>query len=343
MEIKDISEMCQEEKEVLEKIILDYHDFLDSLPFQVEQLQNLKKQEEEKTINLYDSIINYLEDKKKEDLEKINTFANENSEKLMELQSSITNRLEIAENLKLAYEDVRNTPNSYFFEVNDNYRSFLNEISSEGDISLDLKKFKLTNEDPNKLSMYLDKFSDIKTSQHYIILNYKNFSLSKRGSNNRSYKPNQLNPGTQANKQVYHTKMQSEGKRTPYEDTSSDHNQSITNKLKHQSMQVNEVLDTSEYAREYENKNQLRESYREKDKIGQDRYEKSNRYDVDESIDKPNMDYQQRGNEYSTEFKNSVNKLKKDLSKYENNEFLNSEPRSKQNPPKNSKITINIY
>jgi len=329
VEIKEISEKCLEVTEDLGKIFLDNQEYLEVIQDNITELQIKKKDEDKKVINLFDSIISFLEEKRKEALEGIQTIFSQNAHKLNEKQNLIISKMEQTESLKLSFENVLNSNAPKFFEVNSKFKNFLAELNSQTSNNFDLNEFKFVHEDTNKLMRYITNFADLKTKQKIISFAPKHFQLKRNISNVPSINNLSNNINNIANSNINshinsnnisstlnnNTNLSSGLLRKPYEDPllASNKGKIQSNKPKekkpHQVNNINDVLDTSEFANEY--------NYEENTpKINERNIDRNNDRNNDRNVIDKNTNPMQIQKNYNTEFSSNIDRLKKDLNKF---------------------------
>jgi len=328
IEIKEISEKCTEVDEELGKISTDNLEFIETIQENLKELQSKKKEESEKATHLFDSIISFLEEKKKEALDGIKTIFLQNSEKLNEKHNFILNKMEQAENLKLNFETVCTSNIPKFFDVNSKYKNFLSEQNAHSNLSVDINEVKFIHEDASKLMRYISNFADLKTKQKIINFIPKHYIPKKGNSNNFSNSnSNNINNNNHNNHLLNNqNQLVFSGLRKPYEDNLLpksreviDHRDIRENrgmrdvrdnnlqggkiqykpKSNKPQQQVNEVLDTSEFANEY---NQHEESPKKPDPLPRNNQNQTSASQIPKS--------------YNSEFSANIDRLKKDLNKF---------------------------
>ncbi len=217
--------------------------------------------------------------------------------------------------IKKNYENVSNSNTNKLFETNSKFKSLVSELNSQGNPNLVLTDFKFVHEDTNKLMRYISNFADLKTKQNVIAFNSKHFITKKAPIyvSNPNIHPNQSSPTNKANL----LQQPGSGLRKPYEENlmpnkSGKIQTKNPNKLQ---QQVNEVLDTSEFANEYNPEDNHprvdrdnRETREPRDPKGDSNYQR-NPMQVNQNTGQKN---------YSTEFNSNIDKLKKDLNRLNN-------------------------
>jgi len=193
IEIREVSEKCLEDINNIGKIVLDNNDFLKVISESMIEITNKKSEEEIKVNNMYDSIISFLEERKKDTLAGINTNYLQATKKLLEKQNFIESQIELADKLKEAYTiNMKSTTQANFQNLNDKYKKFITDLNSICG-SLDVNESLFFHDDTNKLIRHISNHSDLKTKQTFISFIPKHYSIKNRLSASNNHKEREYN------------------------------------------------------------------------------------------------------------------------------------------------------
>lgn len=140
----------------------------DILHDSLNDIKQNKINEEQKTVEFYDNIIKYLEEKKSEILENINIIFSQNAEKLSEKLDYFSLKMQDAEDLKSNVVSVMNGDSNKINEIINSFNQYLRETGDISKLNLDLIEYKFSHDDEDKLNKYLNNFGDLKTKQKLI-------------------------------------------------------------------------------------------------------------------------------------------------------------------------------
>lgn len=226
-EIKEIKDKCQEVLHDVERILNDNQHYVETLQDTLKEIKENKSTEEERVANLYDEVIKYLEEKKNEMFDSINSIFANNADKLSEKLDFFSSKMEDAEELKAHIVAVMNSSSNQINEVMQRYTQFMRETNDSNKLNLELVEFKFSHDDENKMIKYLNNFGDLKSKTKHIRFMPKgneNFSVA--------YSP-------QDNEDLQFKNMSIQNKKKNYESK-------VTANNKYPNLFQNEVLNTSE-------------------------------------------------------------------------------------------------
>jgi hypothetical protein len=146
-EIKEIKDKCAEIIDDVDKILGDNQHYVEILQQTLKEIKDNKASEEERVANLYEEVIKYLEEKKGEMFESINTMFATNADKLSEKLDHFSNKMEEAEELKAHLVAVMNNSSPLINEVLQRYTQFVKEASDVSKLNLELLELKFSHHD----------------------------------------------------------------------------------------------------------------------------------------------------------------------------------------------------
>lgn len=180
MDIKEISELCGELLEDVNKILENNQYYVEILQNTLKEIKDNKSQEEKRVINFYDELILYLEQKKEEYIDQVNSVFSTNADKLGEKLDNFSQKMEEAENFKTALTQIMNNQDNAYqiTELLIRYNSFLNPTENENN-KLDLIEYNFYHENDSKLSKFLNSSTELKQKQKIVRFIPKNNIQSK--------------------------------------------------------------------------------------------------------------------------------------------------------------------
>lgn len=203
LDVKEINEKCKEYIEDIERITDSNKKFYEMLQ-QIQDISvNNKTITENKVTDLYDKIIQYLNDNKNNLLSKIKELSNENENNLQQKQDYLINKIESGDNLTKELNSTSNSA-SKFNELADKYNTFIRDANDNTLQEVIVNEYNFSHNDENKIMKYLNEFGDLKskkkTYSNTIPINNENIlSLSSMIQNENLIIDNNDTPSTTTN------------------------------------------------------------------------------------------------------------------------------------------------
>jgi len=163
--------------------LVDNQTYVETLQQALKDIKDNKSAEEEKISNIYDEAIKFLDEKKNEMFENINTIFANNADKLSEKLDYFSTKMEDAEELKLSVVNIMENNNYQINDLLERYSQFTRENLDSTKLNLELTEYKFSHEDQNKLIKYLNNFGDLKSKLKIIRFFSKNNNVSSKTSN----------------------------------------------------------------------------------------------------------------------------------------------------------------
>jgi hypothetical protein len=174
IEIKEIKEKCAEIMKEVDKHLEDNQQFVETLRLTLNDIQNNKQTEIERVNNFYEEIEKFLEEKKIQTFDKIETMFNTNTENFSKQLNYFSTRMEDAEMIKAKLMEVMNDNSSKLVQTLGKYNEFVKESSDSLKFNMELFEYKFSHDDEAKLYKYLSNFGDLKTIKKNIRFTPKN-------------------------------------------------------------------------------------------------------------------------------------------------------------------------
>ena len=191
-DIKEIKERVEEYKTNIDAIIDITKNSLDKINFCLKQFKKIKDEQESKINNLYTKLIEYLNNKKNEDKEKLNNIF-ENNTKEIEKNIKIFNEIIEKGNFCTKLIEQIQKDNNIIFDIIKNYNNFYNLYQTKNNVD----KFEyiiFKNDNEKEIINYLNNITEIE--KKYEFMNYMPDEIKKNymeNENNNNYNKNELN------------------------------------------------------------------------------------------------------------------------------------------------------
>jgi len=170
IEIKEITEVCSEVMEDVNEILENNQHYVEILQTTLKDIKDNKSQEEEKVVGLFDGLIRFMEQKKEEYIDQINNVFSINADKLSEMLDLFSQKMEEADEFKLALSQMINNPDIAFqvVELIYHYENYIKSSEETGKNNLELIEYKFSNDSETKLSKYLSGIAELKQKQKLV-------------------------------------------------------------------------------------------------------------------------------------------------------------------------------
>lgn len=174
-EIKEINDKCTEILGVVDNVLADNQNYVETLRRSLDDVKTNKQDEEEKINNLFDQISAFLINKKAEALENIDLIFSNNTKMISDKLEYFCTKIENAEEMKGHIQKVMNNQSYRINDLLANYSQYLRDASDPSKLNLELQDYKYSHDEENKLFKYLNNFGDLKTKTKFVKFTPKNF------------------------------------------------------------------------------------------------------------------------------------------------------------------------
>lgn len=172
LQIKELTEKCSEIIKFIEKFNSENIISNNKLTTSLNRIKENFSHEEENINKLYDSFIQVLEEKKKENINNITNLYELNLKKIQEKIHEITEKSEICEGIKDTLADYISGNNKKIdlSKIFSYYSTLVKESQLSHTNFIELKEFKYYFEDPSKILKLLSSLGDLRTKNSQLIL-----------------------------------------------------------------------------------------------------------------------------------------------------------------------------
>jgi hypothetical protein len=187
--IKEIHEKCAELKSDIEKVFNETQTYIDTLQDTIKEVNENKEREEQKVFNFFEDMLKYIQEKRDEMMEGLNTMYATNAEKLSEKLEHFSLKMEEGEILKSNIIAVAESSSHKLPDVLHGFNQYMRDISDPIKLNLDILCYKFAHEDQHKVFNYLSKFADLKTSTKNVKFGMKSTPMSSLSSSQQQFTP----------------------------------------------------------------------------------------------------------------------------------------------------------
>jgi len=186
LDIKDVNEKCNAINEDLEKMLLDDKDFIIQIDEKVNNLSSTFDIENEKIGNIFNSLTNYIEQKKKEILDSLHEQYKINISKINENKQNIFSQLEEGKYIQADINEIlinKDIHNVKFQDLLVRYNSFSTSFKKNNQHNIDWKESKIVHDELVNFQQYLMDFFNLKSQPHSLKFPHKHFKFQLNKNN----------------------------------------------------------------------------------------------------------------------------------------------------------------
>ena len=161
-EIKEIKEKCNEINSDLTSVIEDNQHNVEMIQSALKDIKKNKESEEKRVNSFFEQITAYLQNKRTEVLNQIDSLFTENARKLSQKLEMFSGKIEQSEHLKSLLDDVNKTEESSFMEILDKHSKIMQDNSDQSKLNVQLQEYRFTHDEESKLTKYMNNFGELK-------------------------------------------------------------------------------------------------------------------------------------------------------------------------------------
>lgn len=160
-EIKEIKEKCNEINSDLTSVIEDNQHNVEMIQSALKDIKKNKESEEKRVNSFFEQITSYLQNKRTEVLNQIDSLFTENARKLSQKLEMFSGKIEQSEHLKSLLDDVNKTEESSFMEILDKHSKIMQDNSDQSKLSVQLQEYRFSHDEESKFIKYINNFGDL--------------------------------------------------------------------------------------------------------------------------------------------------------------------------------------
>ena len=160
-EIKEIKEKCNEINSDITSVIEDNQHNVEMIQSALKDIKKNKESEEKRVNSFFEQITSYLQNKRTEVLNQIDSLFTENARKLSQKLEMFSGKIEQSEHLKSLLDDVNKTEESSFMEILDKHSKIMQDNSDQSKLSVQLQEYRFSHDEESKFIKYINNFGDL--------------------------------------------------------------------------------------------------------------------------------------------------------------------------------------
>ena len=160
-EIKEIKEKCNEINSDLTSVIEDNQHNVEMIQSALKDIKKNRESEEKRVNSFFEQITSYLQNKRTEVLNQIDSLFTENARKLSQKLEMFSGKIDQSEHLKSLLDDVNKTEESSFMEILDKHSKIMQDNSDQSKLSVQLQEYRFSHDEESKFIKYINNFGDL--------------------------------------------------------------------------------------------------------------------------------------------------------------------------------------